>query len=59
MDITPIHKKFSKYAYSLDKVFKNQSLESFQQNILNPKKYQSKELELNNTTNTNENFSDQ
>ena len=47
MDINPIQIKYSKYAHSLDKLFKNQSLESFQYNSKNPKKYQTKEFDTN------------
>jgi hypothetical protein len=37
--------KYSKYAHSLDKLFKNQSLETFKYNIKHPKRYATREFE--------------
>jgi hypothetical protein len=36
LEIAPAKKKFSKYAHSLDRIFKANSLEFLQQNIKNP-----------------------
>lgn len=47
VDIDPIKIKYSKYAHSLDKIFKNQSLEAFQYNMKHPKTYTTKEFESN------------
>ena len=47
IDIDPIQIKYSKYAHSLDKIFKNQCLESFKFNMKHPKKYTAKEFEPN------------
>lgn len=45
-DVEIIHKKFSKYAHSLDKLFKNYSLETFKKSINNPKKLSIREFDL-------------
>jgi len=45
-DLNPIPIKYSKYAMSLDKVFKNQSLESLHINLKNPKKLVIKSFDL-------------
>jgi len=47
IDIDPIQIKYSKYAHSLDKIFKNQSLETFKFNMKHPKKYTTKEFDPN------------
>jgi len=38
--------KYSKYANSLDKLFKNYSLASFKKNLNNPKKFVNKEFDM-------------
>ena len=45
-DIETIKAKYSKYALSLDKLFKNYSLETFKKSLNNPKKYSYKEYEI-------------
>ncbi len=46
MDISPPTVKYSKYAQSLDRLFKNNSLEVLQQNIKNPKKLRTRQNEF-------------
>jgi hypothetical protein len=41
-----IPKKFSKYAHSLEKLFKNYSLETLKKNINNPRKVSIREFDL-------------
>lgn len=43
-DLNPIPIKYSKYAVSLDKVFKNQSLESLHYNLKHPKAFKIKDF---------------
>jgi hypothetical protein len=39
-EISPPDTKFSKYAHSLDRIFKSNSLENLQQNLRSPKQIQ-------------------
>ena len=43
-DITPL-KKYSKFALSIDKIFKNQSLGHLKDKLKNQKKYKNKDFE--------------
>lgn len=52
-DIKPIQNKYSKYAHSLDKIFKNHSLEAFQHSLKNPKSFKTKEFLAETTRNKN------
>ena len=47
LEINPIMIKYSKYALSLDKVFKNKCLATFQYNFKNPKRFFSKNQSFN------------
>ncbi len=44
-DVKIIPVKYSKYAYSLDKIFKSNSLETLKKNLNNPKKFRFKEFD--------------
>lgn len=50
-DLSPIPIKYSKYAISLDKIFKNSSVESFHYNLKNPKKLKKIQLNMFSTDN--------
>ena len=43
-DVDTIPIKYSRYAYSLDKVFKSNSLENLKKKLKNPKKYKISEF---------------
>ena len=50
-DLSPIKIKYSKYAISLDKIFKNSSVEQFHHNLKNPKKLRKIQLDMFNLEN--------
>lgn len=52
-DLNPIQIKYSKYAVSLDKIFKHSSLQGLQYQLKNPRIFRTKEFNLPQKEKTN------